>query len=125
MAKLGRPKVQIDARLFESLCRIQCTKREICGVLNVSDRTLMRWVKRNYGGATFDAVHEKHSDVGKMSLRRAQIKLAEAGNATMLIWLGKQLLGQKDLSHLEHTIEARTPISIVEVIRPDTGSVPD
>ena len=30
------------------------------------------------------------------SLRRAQLKVAEGGNATMLIWMGKQLLGQKD-----------------------------
>jgi len=112
--------------LFEGLCRIQCTKREICGVLSVTESTLLRWVKRNYGGATFDTIHEKHSDVGKMSLRRAQMKAAEAGNAAMLIWLGKQLLDQKDLSRFEHTVETRTPISIVEVIRPDSsGPVSD
>jgi hypothetical protein len=29
-------------------------------------------------------------------LRRLQWKLARAGNATMLIWLGKQWLGQTD-----------------------------
>jgi hypothetical protein len=32
----------------------------------------------------------------KISIRRQQLKLAEAGNATMLIWLGKQVLGQRD-----------------------------
>jgi hypothetical protein len=32
----------------------------------------------------------------KMTLRRAQIKLALSGNATMLIWLGKQLLSQEE-----------------------------
>jgi hypothetical protein len=32
----------------------------------------------------------------KASLRRIQWKLAEAGNATMCVWLGKQLLGQRD-----------------------------
>jgi hypothetical protein len=32
----------------------------------------------------------------KMSLRRAQLQLALNGNPTMLIWLGKQLLGQQD-----------------------------
>lgn len=29
-----------------------------------------------------------------------QLKAAEGGNVTMLIWLGKQLLGQKDKSEL-------------------------
>jgi hypothetical protein len=97
----------------------------VCSVFNVSEATLLRWVKRNYSGATFDTIHEKYSDRGKISLRRAQIKAAEAGNAAMLIWLGKQLLDQKDLSRFEHTVETRTPISIVEVIRPDAGPVPD
>jgi hypothetical protein len=32
----------------------------------------------------------------KQSLRHAQIKLAIGGNATMLIWLGKQILGQQE-----------------------------
>jgi hypothetical protein len=30
------------------------------------------------------------------SLRQAQIRLAMSGNATMLIWLGKNILGQSD-----------------------------
>ena len=32
----------------------------------------------------------------KQALRRAQIKLALGGNATMLIWLGKNILGQQE-----------------------------
>jgi hypothetical protein len=32
----------------------------------------------------------------QLSLRRAQLETALGGNATMQIWLGKQLLGQKD-----------------------------
>jgi hypothetical protein len=31
-----------------------------------------------------------------MSLRRWQIEAARKGNPTMLVWLGKQLLGQTD-----------------------------
>jgi hypothetical protein len=31
-----------------------------------------------------------------VSLRRAQFRAAENGNATMLIWLRKQWLGQRD-----------------------------
>lgn len=33
---------------------------------------------------------------GRLSVRREQFKLLQAGNATMGIWLGKQLLGQRD-----------------------------
>jgi hypothetical protein len=34
-------------------------------------------------------------------LRRLQWKGAEAGNPTMLIWLGKQMLGQRDSHGLQ------------------------
>ena len=42
-----------------------------------------------YGG-------KKGKDKGRMSLRRLQFEKAQTGNTTMLIWLGKQMLGQKD-----------------------------
>ena len=40
---------------------------------------------------------DKGRNQGKLSLRRKQIQiLDETNNATMAIWLGKQLLGQRD-----------------------------
>jgi hypothetical protein len=38
----------------------------------------------------------KGRDDLKQSLRRSQIRLALSGNAVMLIWLGKNILGQSD-----------------------------
>jgi hypothetical protein len=38
---------------------------------------------------------------GRVSIRRAQMKLLEAGNATMGVWLGKQYLGQRDVTPIE------------------------
>ena len=35
-------------------------------------------------------------------LRKAQIDSACAGNPTMLIWLGKQMLNQTDSQEIEH-----------------------
>ena len=39
---------------------------------------------------------EKAREETKQKLRQAQIKLALGGNATMLIFLGKNMLGQSD-----------------------------
>jgi hypothetical protein len=39
---------------------------------------------------------------GKARLRRTQFKLAET-NVAMAIWLGKQLLGQRDRIEQEHS----------------------
>jgi hypothetical protein len=35
-----------------------------------------------------------------MSLRQWQLKKAKEGNVVMLIWLGKQMLGQQDKTQL-------------------------
>lgn len=100
MAKMGRPKKEIDRTQFEKLCSIQCTEEEICGFFDVTDKTLCRWCKENYDGRTFSEVFKEKRGLGKISLRRSQWKLAEH-NATMAIFLGKQYLGQRDQQDVE------------------------
>jgi hypothetical protein len=39
---------------------------------------------------------ERGKAKGRISMRRAQLRILENGNATMAIWLGKQYLGQTD-----------------------------
>ena len=91
----GRPKKEIDKELFEDLCKILCTKDEICNILNVDEKTLTKWCKKIYREG-FSDIYKKLTDDGKSSLRRAQYKAALSGNATMLVWMGKQFLGQTD-----------------------------
>lgn len=94
----GRPRKEISEEDMEKLIgmvRIQCTAEEISNVFGVSIATLDRRVKE-YGYANFDDLHKKHAGEGKSSLRRMQWKAAEEGNATMLVWLGKQILKQTD-----------------------------
>lgn len=100
MAKMGRPPKEIDQKQFENLCALQCTEVEICGWFNVCEDTLNAWCKRTYG-ETFSETFKKKRSPGKISLRRAQFQLAEKGNASMLIWLGKQYLGQSDKTVIE------------------------
>ena len=92
---MARPKKRISQKQFESLCAIQCTKEEICDVLDVTEKTLNNWCKESYGEG-FSLVFSKKRALGKASLRRNQWKLAEKGNSTMQIWLGKQLLKQSE-----------------------------
>ena len=92
---MARPKKVINQKQFESLCAIQCTQEEICNVLDVTDKTLTRWCNEIYN-LSFSEVYEQKRDIGRMSLRRNQFKLAEGGNTTMQIWLGKQVLKQSE-----------------------------
>ena len=93
-SKAGRPRVEIDQKQFENLCGLQCTLAEIADFFHCSEDTIERWCKRTYN-EKFAEVFKKHSGKGKISLRRAQFRLAEK-NASMAIWLGKQYLGQSD-----------------------------
>lgn len=90
----GRPTKEIDAKTFEKLCFLQCTLEEICGFLEVSDKTLYSWCKRTYGRQYSEVYAEKRQN-GKISLRRAQFELAKR-SASMAIFLGKNILGQRD-----------------------------
>ena len=92
---MARPRKVINQKQFESLCAIQCTQEEICYVLDVCDETLTRWCKEVYG-LSFSEVFKQKKALGKTSLRRNQWKLAENGNSTMQIWLGKQILKQSE-----------------------------
>lgn len=102
----GRPRKEIDNKIFENLCGLQCTLEEIAGVFDCSADTIERWCKREYG-ETFAETYKKHSAKGKTSLRRTQFKLAEK-SAAMAIFLGKNYLGQKDsiIETDEQTLQA-------------------
>lgn len=91
---MGRPQKEIDQSLFEKLCGLQCTLTEIAGIFDCSEDTIERWCKRTYDEG-FAETYKKHSAAGKLSLRRAQFRLAEK-SAAMAIFLGKNYLGQSD-----------------------------
>lgn len=102
MARIGRPPIEWDEkqmRTFEGLCAISCTQAEICSVMNVSDKTLGRLLRKYYK-ATFSECFKRFSASGIISLRRKQFEVANNGSVPMLIWLGKQFLDQKDKQEL-------------------------
>lgn len=86
--KRGRPRKRIDYEVVEKLAMLMCTEEEIANYLNISTRTLQR-------DEEFCRIYKKGLDMGKMSLRRTQFKLAQKSSA-MAIFLGKQYLGQSD-----------------------------
>lgn len=86
---MARPKKVLDYEMAEKLARLFCTQEDIATILNVSTRTLLRDQK-------FLEIYRRALETTKASLRRMQFKAAEEGNVTMMIWLGKQYLGQRD-----------------------------
>ena len=90
----GRQPAEIDQKIFENLCAIQCTMKEICAVLEVTDKPLTAWCRRTYG-KSFSEIYAEKRLPGLVSLRRTQFRMAEK-SAAMAIFLGKNYLGQTD-----------------------------
>ena len=93
--KRGRPKVEIDWEMFDKLCAFQCTLSEISDWFGCSEDTIERRCK-DEKKMYFADYFKKKASAGKISLRRSQWQAAQNGNTALLIWLGKQYLGQKD-----------------------------
>lgn len=102
MATKGRPPIEwtaYEVEQFQKLCGIFCTKAEICSIMGIADhRTLDRLIADNMPETpTWGEAFERYSGTGRASLRRRQFEAAMDGNTTMLIFLGKNYLGQSDM----------------------------
>jgi len=95
MAKRGPKLKVVDWEEFDKLCGIQCTLPEIAAWFNVSEDTIERIVIREKHCKFAEYFNQKRSR-GKIPLRRRQYQAAMDGNTALLIWLGKQYLGQSE-----------------------------
>ena len=111
--KVGRPKFVIDYALISQLAMMHCTDSEIAHLCGMTPEG---FCKRKKSDTELVQVLEKGRDEGKASLRRLQWKQAQSGDKTMLIWLGKQLLGQSDKR--EQKLDTSMTVNIV---KPDRG----
>ena len=91
---MARPKkYDIDKTQVEKLAGYGCTNIEIANFFGC-DESLIR--------KSYCEYLTKGREKGKIRLIQLQWRSAESGNTSMLIWLGKQLLGQTDRQEVEH-----------------------
>ena len=104
---MGRKPIPIDAKAVEALASCGATTEEIAAKLDCSKDTLER---------RFAAHIIKGKAAGRASLRGKQFEKAMKGNGdtTMLIWLGKQLLGQRDKQTID--INSLTPEQALAIL---------
>ncbi len=117
-AKLGQPKIELDLEELEKLGNLQCTKDDVAAWFGCSLPT----VKRRLREDLYREVWERGLGQGRVSLRKKQMALADK-NATMAIFLGKQILGQRDVTAVEMDVthktapEEMTEAELIERIR--------
>ena len=101
---MARPKkYNIDKEKVEQLASFGCTNTEIAAFFGCSKSLLTKSYSTNL---------TKGAEKGKIRLRQMQWKAADKGNVTMLIWLGKQVLGQVEKSE----VKWENPVDGVEFI---------
>ena len=93
--KVGRPLAPINWKQVDNMCAIRCTGEEQASILDIDYDTLDSACKREKN-CSFSEYFAQKSANGSMSLRRKQYTQAMEGNTTMLVWLGKNWLGQTD-----------------------------
>lgn len=101
---MARPRKKIDAEQVKKLAAIQCSYAEMASIVGCNESTLTR---------RFAQAIKEGRDHGKTSLKRKQYEVAMSGNVTMLIWLGKQHLDQKE--KVEQTNDTRISTKSEEV----------
>ena len=93
------PLKKIDADQVLKLAAMFCTDEEIACFFGCGETTLKRRFRKELDTGRSHA---------KMSIKRKQYDLAvNHSNVAMLIWLGKQYLGQRD--KVDQTIRDETP----------------
>lgn len=101
---VGRPWAVIDPDVVERAAMIGCTNDEIAAVVGVVESTLSKHMKIN---PAIQAAITHGRALGRSTLRRMQWQEATKGNTTMLIWLGKQMLGQMDKTTTDISVGVR------------------
>ena len=115
----GRPVIEFDLTQLENLGAISATQPEVAAWFRVSLSTIEKRLADPtlYPHAghmlSFREIYEMGMGRGRASLRRVQMDAALGGNATMQIWLGKNILGQRD--NIEVTGNAAGPIETKDV----------
>lgn len=107
--KGGRPKKAFDWDKLDAILQYGAWCVDCADILDVSKDTVERRIKEKHG-LTFDEYRHMKMSRTRMRLAQKQIEAALAGNVTMLIWLGKQYLGQQDKHEVASTAQIKIDI---------------
>lgn len=106
---MGTPSFVFDPKQVQVFGMYSATYETMAEYFGVSIDTIRRRMQDEQ--SDFCHAYKKGSGMGLMRLREAQLQKALSGDSTMLIWLGKQLLGQRD--SIQNDVKLNQPIKLV------------
>lgn len=108
---MSRPQADINWELVEEYLVAGCSGAEIASMIGVSAPTLYDRCQTD-NGLMFSEYSQQKREKGDLILKKVQYETAiKDKDRTMLIWLGKQRLGQKEKA--EQDIKVDGGINII------------
>lgn len=95
----------IDLQVIYQLARCMCTMGEMAKQIGMSHAALSK--EHEQWPELAETIEKGYAET-RQALRKTQLDLAFSGHASMLMWLGKQYLGQSD----KQVVETNTQINI-------------
>lgn len=96
---MSRPELTIDWERVDYMLKCGCTGTELAATFSMHPNTFYRRAEEKYG-VSFSEYSQQRRMVGDYALRQKQYEkamgLTETGDNTLLIWLGKNRLGQRN-----------------------------
>ncbi len=94
--KAGRIQYTIDWAFVDEHLEGGCTGSQVAAMLGMHPDTFYERTVKEKGVSNFSAYLQQKKAKGDANIHMWQYRSAKRGNIQMLIWLGKQRLGQKD-----------------------------
>lgn len=91
----GRPQKPIDWDMVDQLLMAGCSGTEVAANFNIHRDTLYDRVVKEFG-ISFTEYSAKYEEKGKSLIKLKQFEKALEKDNTLLIWLGKQRLSQRE-----------------------------
>lgn len=103
-----KAKKYIDLEQINTMCSIGCSMQEVAALIGCS----VQWLEneRDQNPAMAVAIEQGFAQM-KQGLRRAQLTMALNGSPAMLIWLGKQYLGQSDKQQVDNNTQINITVT--------------
>lgn len=112
--KMGRTLKPIDWERVDHLLRAGCDGTQICPFFNMHPNTFYDRVAEQYGMSFTEYQTIKRSE-GDATILTAQYDKAASGDNTMMVWLGKNRLKQRE-NPTELTVSNETVQSFKEIM---------
>lgn len=114
MSKADGSRKEFNWDQLNKICRYPLTQEDIASILDISVDTIARRIREEFD-LTFAEYHNQKKSYFRKNILVKQYEVAMNGNVSMLIWLGKNYLGQKDKSDKE--IEAETAMKAAQPVQ--------